>query len=101
MRSRLWVLVLLAGLMCFGTGASVNEVRQADEWQRAGDLAIQNDSVGIGSTFYAKVVETFPGTPHAKVAAYRGDYCQYRLRHPNHMPPEENWWRDIYDTLTW
>ena len=101
MRSRLWILVLLVGLMGLGTGASVSGVQQADEWQHAADLAIHNDSLAIGSVFYAKVVETFPGTPHAKVAAHRGDYGQYELKHPNHMPPEENWWRELYDTLTW
>lgn len=101
MRSRLWVCALLMGLMGLGTGASVEGVHQAEEWQQAGDLALHNDSLAIGSVYYTKVIETFPGTPHSKMAAWRGDYCQYRLRHPNHIPPGENWWAELYDTLTW
>ena len=101
MNARFVTLSLLAGLLVLGTGASVDGVRQADDWQRAGDIALANHQPMFAYHFYKKNVETFPRTPHGRLAASRGNYCRQALRHPARVPSGESWLREIYDFLTW
>ena len=76
-------------------------VEQAERWKLAGDVAMLNRQPVVAYPFYDKVAKTFPGTPHGKVAAFRGNNALYHLRHTGNYPPEEDILREIYDLLTW
>lgn len=76
-------------------------VEQAERWKFAGDMALLNKQPMVAYPFYDKVARAFPGTPHGKVAAFRGNYALYRLRHAGNYPPEEDIVRELYDLLTW
>ena len=76
-------------------------VQQAERWKFAGDMALLNKQWTTAYPFYDKVARTFPGTPHGRAAASRGNYALYRLRHAGDYPPEEDDLREIYDLLTW
>ncbi len=76
-------------------------VEQAERWKFAGDLALVQGQPVVAYPFYDKLARTFPGTPHGRVAARRGNYALYRLRHAGDYPPEEDDLRELYDLLTW
>ncbi len=76
-------------------------VEQAQRWKLAGDVALLNGQPVTAYPFYDKLAKTFPGTPHGRVAADRGNYALYRLRHAGNYPPEEDIVRELYDLLTW
>ena len=101
MRAQWMTLGLLAGLLICGTGASVEGVRQAEEWQRTGDLALMNHQWEEGYIFYSKNVETFPRTRHGRLAAFRGNYVRGKLSNPSQMSIHEDWLGELYDILTW
>ncbi len=102
MHTRLTIGGLLLCLVFLGTGASVRGISQANQWQRAGDTALVMRQPEIAYLFYTKVVETFPKTPHSKVAAARGNQCVYWLRLPGgRVPSGEDLLHELYDTLTW
>ena len=84
-----------------GVGESVAGIRQAEEWRRAADLALENKQWLVAYSFYRKNAETFPGTRHACLAACRADYSRYFLHHPGRVPSGEDWLREAYDFLTW
>ena len=76
-------------------------VQQAEQWKFAGDMALLHQQPSVAYPFYDRVAKTFPGTPHGRVAAVRGNYALYRLRHAGNYPLEEDELREIYDLLTW
>ncbi len=76
-------------------------VEQVQRWKLAGDVALVNGQFAMAYPFYDKLAKTFPGTPHGRVAADRGNYALYRLRHAGNYPPEEDIVRELYDLLTW
>ena len=104
MRSRGMIGVLLIGAFVFCTGASVNGVRQARDWQYAGDLALANGQPVEAYFFHSKVAETFPGTPHARRAEKWTRTLNARLLRPIRSPASEDegtWAEEIFDFLIW
>lgn len=83
MRSRWIVGMLLAGIWAFGMGASVDGVREAREWQHAGDVAHLFGQDVAAYHFYDKVATTFPGTIHGRFCAKRARATWKRLRRPD------------------
>ena len=73
MRSRRLGGWMLIAVWFFATGASVDGVREAREWQHAGDVARLFEQDAVAHQFYSKTAETFPGTTH-------GRYCRKRAR---------------------
>ncbi len=76
-------------------------VEQAQRWKLAGDVALVSRQPVTAYPFYDKLAKTFPGTPHGRVAADRGNYALSRLRHAGNYPPEEDILMELYDLLTW
>ena len=82
MRSRWVTLVLLLGVFALGTGASIDGVQSAREWQHAGDLAEAEKMWDAAYQFYTKVAETFPDTRHGRVAAARAREMRAKMLVP-------------------
>lgn len=104
MRSRRGTAVLLAGIWAFGTGASVDGVRDARRWQHAADLAAAIGDPEIAYAFYEKTARTFPDTRHGQLAASRGRAMKGRLKAPARSPASEGadfWVGELFDFLTW
>ncbi|MBI3333126.1 MAG: hypothetical protein HYZ93_03445 [Candidatus Omnitrophica bacterium] len=104
MRSRWRIGMLLAGLMLLGTGASLDGVRQAREWQYWGDVALANGRVAEANIFYGKVAETFPDSPHGRRAAGLFQKTQADLLTPEPSPASEDCASvkaELIDFLTW
>lgn len=83
MKPRWIVGMLLAGIWTFGVGASVDGVREAREWQRAGDVARLFGQDAVAYHFYDKVATTFPGTVHGRFCAKRARAMWKHLRAPD------------------
>lgn len=104
MRSRWMSGMLLVGALVFCTGASVNGVRQARNWQHAGDLALANGQPVEAIFFYNKITETFPGTPHARRAQKWTKTLNARLARPVRSSGSEDpgtWTEELFDFLIW
>ena len=101
-RSETWL--LLMGALVFCTGASVSGVRQARDWQYAGDLALATGRPVEAYFFHSKVAETFPGTPHARRAEKWTRTLNARLVRPVRSPASEDagtWVEEFFDFLIW
>lgn len=104
MRSHRLMAVLLAGVWIFGTGATMEGVREARRWQHAAQIAAAVGNPEIAYIYYEKVASTFPGTPHGREAACQGWAMQTRLHAPAHSPASESaaaWIGEMVDFLTW
>ncbi len=103
MRSRgIWV--LLMGALVFCTGASVKGIRQARDWQYAGDLAVANKQPVEAYFFNSKIAETLPGTPHARRAQKWTRTLSTRLARPIRSPASEDagtGMEEFFDFLWW
>ena len=107
----------LAAVLVFGTGASVegpaikevpsnrlDGIRQAREWQYAGDIAMAQKQPLVAHLFYEKVVKAFPGTPHGRLAEQRLQEIRETLREPETSPAQEppgTWKKELKGFLTW
>ena len=104
MRSRWMMLGGLMGICLFGTGASVEGIREARDWQRVADMALIGDRSEEAYCFYARIAETFPGTPHGRAAAKWAKGAKSQLLWPAHSPSRENlcsWTNELIDFFTW
>ena len=102
MGSRWAVGMLLAGIWVFGSGASVDGVREAREWQRAGDMARLFGQDAQAHHFYDKVATTFPGTVHGTYCAKRARATWGRLRAPDRsIALGDNSIVELIDFLNW
>jgi hypothetical protein len=96
--------MLLVGALTFATGASIDGIRQAREWQYAGDIAMALDQPLVAHVFYEKVAKTFPNTTHGQLAQERLREIRALLREPAVSPAHEppgTWEKDLTDFLTW
>ncbi|MCM8794435.1 MAG: hypothetical protein NC819_01340 [Candidatus Omnitrophica bacterium] len=75
----------------------------ASWWQWQGDVAFANRQYATAYPYYHLLARTFPDTPHGKVAVHRGNAALEHMKAPGRkgLPPNEDWLREIYDTLTW
>jgi hypothetical protein len=80
MKPRWMTGLLLAGIWAFGSGASMDGVREAREWQHAGDVARLFGQDVVAYHFYDKVATTFPGTRHGRFCAKRARATWGQLR---------------------
>ena len=97
-------LVLLAGVLMLGTGASPEGVREADRLQREADIARSGGQWDIAYPRYLKLVQLFPETPHGKLAAVQAAEMREAVFTPDPSPDSEDWaaWtREIVDFFTW
>lgn len=104
MRSRWMNGALLVGVLTFATGAAVDGIREAREWQYAGDIATALDQPLVASVFYEKVAKTFPNTTHGRLAQERLREIRALLREPAVSPVQEppgTWKKELRDFLTW
>ncbi len=104
MRSRKMMWLLLGGLMLFGTGAAVDGVREARDWQWAADLARANHQPLEAYCYYVRTAQAFPDTPHGRLAAKRAERIHRELLKPQQSPAAEtpcNWGEELVDFLTW
>lgn len=104
MRSRWITWGLLLGVFALGTGASVDGVQQAREWQHAGDIARAKQQWDAAHVFYSKVAETFPDTQHGRVAARRVRQMRAQMVAPDRSPASEDplsWVGEFLDFLLW
>lgn len=104
MRSQGMMWMALSGALVFCTGASVSGVRQARDWQHAGDLAVANDQPLEAAVFYRKITQTFPGTSHARRAQKWNRTLNKRLARPVRSPASEDpgrWVEELFNFLTW
>lgn len=113
MPKRLWMaiglFILAAGAMEAGAdelfmGNLADGVRQARYWQHAGDVAWNRGELEIAYTFYKKVADIFPETPHGRYAQLRMRMVEERLEQPQESPAEESWdtWkREVYEMFVW
>lgn len=94
----------LAGVMLFGTGASVEGVKEARHWQFEGDIARAHGQWEMAYLGYAKIAETFPGTPHGERAAKRARTIANRMRGPARSLADEDpaaWLWEFFDFVLW
>lgn len=90
-RTNLWLTGgLLLGLWAFSTGASVEGVQQAREWQRAGDIAQAGHLWAVAYQHYDRIARAFPGTPHGRVASRRAYKMMRYLASPDRSPAAED-----------
>ncbi len=107
MHSRWITWVLLLGLMVLGTGASmhsVHSVQQARDLQWAGDLAMALEQWEVAYSFYKEMADTFPNTPHGRVAEYRLGILRGKMTNPARPPQMEHpasWLSEVFEVLTW
>jgi len=104
MRSRGTICLLLMGALVFCTGASVNGIRQARDWQYAGDLALANNQPVEAYFFNSKIAESLPGTPHARRAEKWTRTLNTRLARPVRSPASEDpgtWVEELFDFVSW
>lgn len=80
MRSRWMAGLLLMGVVVLSMGASTDGIREAREWQHAGDMALLLNQQGVAYHFYHKVAATFPGTHHGRYCASRARAMRKKLR---------------------
>lgn len=86
-----WVAgVLLLGAFALGTGASVEGVQRAREWQRAGDLAAAGKMWDAAYQIYTKIAETFPDTRHGQTAARRAREMRAKMLSPARSSARED-----------
>ena len=100
MRSHWVTLVLLLGAFTLGTGASIDGVQSAREWQHAGNLAEAGKMWDAAYQFYAKVAETFPDTRHGRVAAARAREMRAKMLAPARCPGKGDavsWFDELLD----
>jgi hypothetical protein len=87
-----------------GPADRVKGMVRARDWQHAGDLALANDQPLLAHLFYKKILETFPGTPHARYAARRLKVTSAVLRKPARSSAVEDlgpWVGEFMDLVTW
>ncbi len=104
MRSRWGTAVLLTGILFFGTGASVEGIRQARQWKLAAEVAEANGQLVEAHIFYRRLAETFPKTPHGRLGACRAKSVNERLLWPERSPAAETpsgWLGELIDLVTW
>lgn len=104
MRTQWMTGILLMGALVFCTGASVDGIRQAREWQWAGDLAVANGHPVEAYYFYQKIADTFPGTPHGRRAEKWTKTMNTRALRPVRSPASEDpgsWVEEVLDFVSW
>ncbi|GEM_PF-2587698 len=95
---------LLAGLLAVGTGASPQGVREADRWQREGDLARAGRQWDIAYPRYLMLADFFPGTPHGRLGASRARQMRAWALEPDRSPASDDpvsWTQELFDFFTW
>ena len=96
--------MLLAGVALLGTGASVEGIKEARQWQYQGDLARAHGQWEMAYLAYRQIADTFPNTRHGKLAAKRARVLEKRMRRIERSPAEEDagyWVSEIFDFLLW
>ena len=104
MRSDIVIGGLLLAVVGLATGASLEGVQQARSWQRRGDIARANQQWDAAYAFYTRAAETFPGTPHGRVARARAREARAYLLRPQRPSSNEtpaSWVGELIDFLTW
>ncbi len=104
MRSRWITGMLLVGTVACASGATVDGIQKAREWQHAGDIAMALDQPLVAAVFYEKVAKTFPGTAHGRLAEEQLSQIRKTVKEPAVSPAHEPpgiWEKDLTDFLTW
>ena len=104
MGSKWMIGLLLAGLVGLGTGASMEGIGQARQWQRQADLAMAVGQWDAAYVFYRRIAEAFPESRHGRRAAGRARVLRERMLRPDRSPGEESptvWTAELADFLTW
>lgn len=102
MRSKGVTWGLLIGIVLLGTGASMDGLREARDWQYAGDIAAANGQPMVAYGFYEKSAHFFAGTPHGEWAAQQAMQMKEILKQPAISPGEdEPWTVEFLDHFTW
>lgn len=103
MRSRGMTGILLAGAVLLATGASsIDGIREAREWQHAGDMARLFNQPVVAYHFYHKVATTFPGTHHGRYCASRARAMRKKLRGTNRtLQQSDSLLVEFFDFFNW
>ena len=104
MRLRELTWMMLAGLLLVGTGASIEGVERAREWQWNGDVISAGGMWEYAYLYYRRNAETFSDTEHGKVSRARARTARHRALTPEHSPAIEtpaSWWQEMLDFITW
>ena len=104
MRSKWMIGVLLTAVVFLTAGASPNAVQPARRWQHAGDVARAQEQWDVAYLFYSRIAETFPDTPHGRLARNRAVEARFHLLWPMRSPAEDSpasWLGEAIDFLTW
>lgn len=104
MRAKGFHLGLLVAVLLLGTGASSEGVKQADRWLKEGQVAHAVGQWDAAYDAYMKVVQVFPGTPHARLAARMALHMQDWALAPDRSPAAEDPVSlacELFDLVTW
>ncbi len=102
MRSPWITLGLLLGMVMLATGASMDGVREARDWQYAADVAAAMGQPMVAYRFYEKSARVFAGTPHGEWAAQQAMKMKEILEQPAVSPGEdEPWTVEFLDHFSW
>lgn len=104
MRADAIKLGLLAAVLLLGTGASPDGVRQADRWSHKAQMAHATGQWDVAYDYYMKVAETFPGTPHGRLALRMARHMQDWAISPARSPADEDpvsLTCELFDLVTW
>lgn len=104
MRPNWMIGILLAAAAFLSAGASPEGVQEARRWQLAGDVARAHEQWDVAYTYYTRIAETFPGTPHGRLAANRVVEARFHMLWPRRSPAEDSpasWLGEMIDFLTW
>jgi len=95
---------MLLAILFLGTGASLEGIREAREWEHAGDVAMAGELLPEAYHYYRKVAVTFPETRLGHRALAWAEYTRSRLTKPSRSPNSENpssWLGEVVDFFTW
>ena len=104
MRSEWMTGILLVVAALLTAGATPQAVQQARRWQLAGDVARAHEQWDAAYVYYSLVAETFPDTPHGRLARNRMAEARFHLLWPLRSPAEDSpasWIGELIDFLTW
>ena len=94
----------LIGLLVLGTGASANGVRQAEKWHQEAETARTFGQWDVVYDDSFRTMQTFPGMPHARLAAHLALQAHDHMVHPGRSPASDDpvsWTTELLDFVTW
>lgn len=94
----------LIGLLIFGTGASADGVRQAEQWHREAEVARAFGQWDVVYDRSLRAMQAFPGMPHARLAARLALQARDRMVHPSRSSASEDpvsWTNEAVDFFVW